>query len=221
MHVTNLNKIGIKYLADLQLNEFSQLRDELDILWKNGQSNISNNLYDKIVDSINYELIQLNNDPYEYIVKKTDNQVKNLVDYLTQTHTQGRALVENSIWDILNHELILRNVMNINLTINYPSNWTTMSLNEIPVQFILLSSISQEYQDVGTFFSKSLRKSSVIIYSIIRIQNIRLWYIFQQLQKQILNNSQRLFHGTASPTHQKLIKYHGFAHSYCPGGAYW
>lgn len=218
MHATNLSNIGIKYLGNLQLDDFCQLRDELDILWKNGQSKISNNLYDKIIDSINYELTQLNNDPYNYVVKKTDNELKKFINYLNQLHSQGKPLVENSIWDILNQELIMRNLININSTLIYPSNWTTMSLNEIPIQFISLSHTSQEYQDISNLFSKSLGKSSVIIYSIIRIQNLRLWYIFQELQKIIPNSSQRLFHGTASLTHQKLIMYHGFYRSYCPGG---
>jgi glutathionyl-hydroquinone reductase len=97
MHATNLAKIGIKYLSDLQLDDFCQLRDELDKLWKNGQSTISNNLYDKIIDSINYELTQLKNEPYDFAVRKTDNELKKVVDYLTQLHSQGQPLVENSI----------------------------------------------------------------------------------------------------------------------------
>lgn len=52
MHATNLANIGIKYLGDLQFDDFCQLPDELDILWKNGQSVVSNNIYDKVVDSI-------------------------------------------------------------------------------------------------------------------------------------------------------------------------
>ena len=59
------------------------------------------------------------------------------------------------VWDILNQELTMRNVINFNSTLIYPSNWTTMSLNEIPVQFISLSHSSQEYQDISTFFSTS------------------------------------------------------------------
>jgi hypothetical protein len=48
--------------------------------------------------------------------------------------------------------------MNVNSTLTYPSNWTTMSLNEIPIQFISLSHSTQEYQDISKFFSKSLGK---------------------------------------------------------------
>jgi hypothetical protein len=93
-----------------------------------------------------------------------------------------------------------------------------MSLNEMPIQFISLSRSSQEFQDISDFFSKSLGKSSIVIYSIIRIQNLRLWHIFQELQKVIPNGSRRLIHGTASPAHQKLVMHHGFYHSFCPGG---
>jgi len=218
MHARNLANNGIKYLGSLQLDDLCQLRDELDTLWKNGQSVVSNNLYDKVVDGINYEITQLKNDPYVFSVKKTDNELRKLLDYLTQLHSQGKPLVENLVWDILNQELTMRNVMNFNSTLTYPSNWTTMSLNENPIQFITLSHSSQEYQDISNFFSSTLGKSSVAIYSIIRIQNLRLWYIFQELQKLIPNGSRRLFHGTASPTHQKLIMYHGFYSSFCPGG---
>ncbi|CAF0805226.1 unnamed protein product [Rotaria sordida] len=89
MHATKLANIGIKYLSDLQLNDLYQLQDELNTLWKNGQSKISNNLYDKIVDSINYEITQLQTDPYNYTITKTDNELKKLVDYLAQLYSQG------------------------------------------------------------------------------------------------------------------------------------
>ncbi|CAF3132582.1 unnamed protein product [Rotaria sp. Silwood2] len=218
MHATKLANIGIKYLGDLQLDDLYQLQDELNTLWKNGQSTISNNLYDKIVDSINYEITQLKNDPYNYAVTKTDNELKKLIDYLTNLHSRGQSPIENSIWDILDHELTMRNTINFNSSLAHPSHWTTMSLSENPIQFIKLCRSSQEFQDISNFFSKSLQKSSTVIYSIIRIQNLRLWNIFQELQKIISNNIQRLFHGTASISHQKLIMYHGFYHSFCPGG---
>jgi hypothetical protein len=218
MHATNLANIGIKYLTDLQLDDLYQLQDELNTLWKNGQTKISNTLYDKIVDGINYETTQLKTDPYNFAIKKSDNELKKLVDFLTQVHSQGKGLVENSIWDILNQELTMRNMIDIKSTGSYPSNWTTMSLDELPIQFISLSRSSKEYQDISNWFSKSLEKPSVVIYSIIRIQNLRLWSIFQELQKVIPYGSRRLIHGTASPTHQKLVMYHGFYSSYCPGG---
>lgn len=219
MYANNFATIGIKYLADLQLNELCQLRDELDIQWKNGQSVVSDKLYDKVIDSIDYELPQLKTNTYEYGVKRTDQQLKNLLDYLTQLHSQGKSIVENIVWDILNRELNIRQALIKNTTLSYPSNWTTMSLNENPIQFISLDHSSEEYQNISNFFLKSLEKSSSVIYSIIRIQNLRLWYIFQELQKLIPHNTQRLFHGTASHTHQKLIMYHGFCSSFCPGGA--
>jgi len=219
LHATSLANIGIEYLSNLQLDELCQLRDGLDILWKNGQSNISNNLYDKVIDSINYEMIQLNNNTYDFVVKKSDKNLKNLLDYLNKLNSQGKTLVENFIWDIINQELIMRNIINFNPTLSHPSNWTTMSLNEIPIQFISLSHLSQEYRDISKLFSQSLGKPSVAIYSIIRIQNLRLFYIFQELQKTIPNGSRRLFHGTASLKQQKLIMYHGFYSSFCPGGA--
>jgi hypothetical protein len=218
MHATNLKNIGIKYLNDLQLDDLYLLQDELNTLWKNGQSLVSNNFYDKIVDSIDYETTQLKTDPYKFAVKKSDVELKKLVNYLTQVHSQGKSLVENSVWDILNHELTIRNMINLNSITSYPSNWTTMSLNELPIQFISLFRSSQEFQDLSNFFSQSLGKPATVIYSIIRIQNLRLWYIFQELKKQISNNIQRLIHGTASPTHQKLVMYHGFGHSFCSGG---
>ena len=218
MHATKYVSIGIKYLGELQLDDLCQLQDELNTLWANGQSAVSNDLYDKVTDSINYEITQLKSDPYNYAVKKDDTELKKLLDYLTQLHSQGKGIVENSVWDILNHELTMRNGINFNSTVTCPSNWTPMSFNEIPIQFISLSRSSQEFQDISDFFSKSLAKSSTVIYSIIRIQNLRLWYIFQELQKIIPNGIRRLFHGTASPTQQKLIMYHGFYHSFCPGG---
>jgi len=219
MHGTSLANIGVAYLTDLQLDDLCQLRDELDILWQNGQSKISNNLYDKVIDSINYEILQLKNDTYDYVVKKSDKNLKNLLNYLNKLHSQGKSLVENVIWDIIKQELTIRNIINFNPTLIHPSNWTTMSLNEIPIQFISLSHLTQEYRDISKFFSISLEKSSVVVYSIIRIQNLRLFYIFQELQKTIPNGSRRLFHGTASPIQQKLIMYHGFYNSFCPGGS--
>jgi hypothetical protein len=218
MHATNLVNLGVKYLSDLQLDDLCQLRDQLDTLWNNGQSKVPNNVYDKVADSINYEITQLKNDSYEYAVKRSDNQLKKLLDYLTQLHSQGRPLVENLVWDILNQQLSMRNLIDVNSKVICPSNWTSMSFNENPIQFISLSHSSEEFQDISKFFSASLNKSSVAIYSIIRIQNLRLWSIFQELQKPIPNGSRRLFHGTASPTHQKLIMYHGFYSSFCPGG---
>ncbi|CAF2838936.1 unnamed protein product [Rotaria sp. Silwood2] len=101
MHATKLANISIKYLSDLQLDDLYQLQDELNTLWENGQSKISNNVYDKIVDSINYEITQLKTDPYNYAVTKTDNKLKKLVDYLTKLHSQGTSPIGNSIWNIL------------------------------------------------------------------------------------------------------------------------
>ncbi|CAF1453404.1 unnamed protein product [Adineta steineri] len=218
MHASNLKISGINYLNGLQLDDLYQLQNELDMLWKQGQSTVSNNLYDKITDSINYDLIQLKTDPYKFAVRKSDIELKKLVDFFTQAHSQGRNLIENSVWDILNQELSMRGKINVNLVVSYPSNWIGISLNELPIQFISLSRLSQEFQDILKFFSQSLGKSSIVIHSIIRIQNLRLWSIFEELKKQLPNNIQRLIHGTASPITQKLIMYHGFYHSFCPGG---
>lgn len=218
-HANNLIQIGLKYLGDLQLNELCQLRDELDALWNQGHAKVSNTIYDKVADGINYEVTLLKNDPYTYGVKRTDQQVKKLLDYLTLMHSKGRAMVDNFIWDTLNQELSIRNTINANSMISYPSHWTGMSLEENPVEFITISRSSAEFQEIEKTFTTSLNQSGkIVIYSIIRIQNLRLWLIFQQLQKIIPNGSQRLYHGTASPTHQKLIMYHGFYHSVCPGG---
>ncbi|CAM4817718.1 unnamed protein product [Rotaria magnacalcarata] len=218
MHTTKLANIGIKYLSDLQLDDLYQLQDELNTLWKSGQSTISNSLYDKIADGINYEVTQLAADPYNYAVKINDNELHKLLARLTGLHSQKKSPVANSVWDILSHELAMRNFVAIHPPLTYPSHWTRMSLSENPVEFITLSQISQEFQDLSSVFSKSLGKSSVAIYSIIRIQNLRLWSIFQELQKTLPNNIRRLFHGTASAEQQKLIMYHGFFHSFCPGG---
>lgn len=57
-----------------------------------------------------------------------------------------------------------------------------------------------------------------MVYSIIRIENIRLWNIHQQLQRNIRCESTRLIHGTASSMQQQSIIYHGFYQSYCPNG---
>ncbi|UJR32352.1 hypothetical protein I4U23_019815 [Adineta vaga] len=219
MHATNIKSAGLKYLNGLQLDDLCQLQDELNIAWKNGQSVVSNAIYDKISDSIQYETTQLKTDPYNFAMKKTDGELKKLIDFLTQIHAQGRPLVDNSIWDTLNRELNLRNLININSLLTYPSIWIGMSLTETPIQFISLSRTSQEFQDLSKFFSLSLGQSSVVIYSITRIQNLRLWYIFQQLLQSFPKNIQRLIHGTASSTHQKLIMHHGFCHSFCPNGA--
>ena len=219
-HANNLVNMSLKYLGDLQLNDLCQLRDELDTAWSQGQAKVSNQVYDKVADGINYEVALLKNDVYAYGVKRTDQQLKNLLDYLTVLHGKHRPLVDNTVWDILNQELAVRNVMKGNIAIQYPSHWTGMSLDDNPVEFITLSHSSAEFQEIGRFLSSSLpRPEKTAIYSIIRIQNLRLWLIFQELRKTIPNNSQRLFHGTASSTHQKLIMYHGFSRSFCPGGA--
>ena len=218
MCATQLASIGIKYLGNLQLDDLFQLQNELNILWKDGQSRISNHLYDKVIDSIDYELTELKTDPYNFAVTKTDDELTKIVNYFTQLYSQGKSVIEDSLWDALNQELTMRKIINFNSPLTYPSNWTAMSLDENPVQFISLSRSSQEFQDVSDFFSKSLEKSSIVIYSIVRIQNLRLWHIFQELQKIIPNGSRRLFHGTASSSHQKLIMYHGFYRSFCPNG---
>lgn len=218
-HANNLMQTGLKYLGDLQLGELCQLRDELDRAWSQGQAKVSNHIYDKVADGIDYELTQLKTDPYAYGVKRTASQLKKLLDYFTQMHSKGRAMVENFIWDTLNQELTIRHTIDANTMLNYPSHWTGMSLEENPVEFITLSRSSNEFQNIEKTFTTSLNPSGkTVIYSIIRIQNLRLWLIFQQLQKIIPNGSQRLYHGTASPAHQKLIMYHGFYHSVCPGG---
>ncbi|UJR19568.1 hypothetical protein I4U23_022698 [Adineta vaga] len=218
MHAAKLASMGICYLGDLQLDDLCQLQEELNALWKNGQSTISNTLYDKIGDGINYELMQLTNDPYDFVVKKTDSQLKNITVYLTQFSTEGKSLIDKSIFEILNQELKLRNFLIPDSTITLPTHWTSVSMIESPVTLITLSRSSQEFQDISDFFTKSLKKSSVVIYSIIRIQNIRIWLMFQQVQKAISSTSTRLIHGTASLVQQKLIIYQGFCHSYCPGG---
>ncbi|CAF3640812.1 unnamed protein product [Adineta steineri] len=218
MHTAKLASMGISYLGDLQLDDLCQLQEELDSLWKNGQSTISNTLYDKVVDGINYEMIQLTNDPYDFVVKKNDSQLKKIVVYLTQLNAQGKPLFDKSISDILNQELALRNVLIPDPTTTFPQHWTSVSMIESPVTLISLSRSSQEFEDISNFFTKSLQKSSVVIYSIVRIQNIRLWCMYQQVQKAISSISTRLIHGTASLAHQKLITYHGFYRSYCPGG---
>jgi len=58
MHIDELMKKGIQYLADLQFDDLCQLKNELNILWQNGQSRVLNLLYDKVVDSLNYEKIK-------------------------------------------------------------------------------------------------------------------------------------------------------------------
>ena len=218
MHAAKLGSTGIRYLGDLQLDDLCQLQEELDSLWKSGQSTISNALYDKVVDGISYEMSQLSGDPYNFAVKKTDSELKKMVAYLTQLHSQGKPRVDNSIWDILNQELSLRNVIIPDSTITFPSHWTAVSTIESPVTFISLSRSSQEFQEISNFFIKSLQQPSAVIYSIIRIQNTRLWHMHQQVQKAISSISTRLIHGTASPVHQKLVTYQGFYRSYCPGG---
>ncbi|CAF1399692.1 unnamed protein product [Didymodactylos carnosus] len=103
-------------------------------------------------------------------------------------------------------------------TVIFPPHWTAASITESSVQLIPLSQSSQEFQDLSNFFAKSLGKPSTVVYSITRIQNVRLWHIHQQLQKIIPHGSRRLIHGTTSPLTQKLIMDHGFCRSYCPGG---
>ncbi|CAF0951558.1 unnamed protein product [Didymodactylos carnosus] len=218
MHASQLANIGIHYLGDLQLDDLCQLHEELDILWKSGNSQVANNLYDRVVDSIAHETSRLNNDPYDYAVKKTDSQLDKLVRYLTQLNPQREPRVYDTVWDILNQELSIRSQMGSCSTVTFPPYWTAASITESPVQLIPLSQSSQEFQDLSNFFAKSLEKPSTVVYSITRIQNVRLWHIHQQLQKVIPHGSRRLIHGTASPLTQKLIMYHGFCRSYCPGG---
>ena len=99
-----------------------------------------------------------------------------------------------------------------------PSHWAVALENESSVQLVTLARSSQEFQDLSEYFAKSLDRLSTVIYSIIRIQNFRLWIIHQQLQRTIQCESTRLIHGTASPLQQKRIIHHGFHRSYCPGG---
>jgi hypothetical protein len=157
-------------------------------------------------------------DPYEFAMKKTDIQLDKMINYLNQLHSQGRPCIDDSIWDILNRELIVRKSLSLNSIVNVPSHWTARSMTETPIQFVTISRSSQEFQDISKFFIDSLGKSSVVIYSIVRIENLRLWHIYQELQKTIPNGSTRLIHGTASSYHQKKIMHHGFCQSYCDNG---
>jgi hypothetical protein len=216
MYASKLASEGIRYLGDLQINELCQLQEELDGLWSSGQSKVSNNLYDKVVDSINYQLSQLASDPYNFVMKKTDSDLKNIVAYFGQLFTQGKFRIDNVSWDVLRQELDIRNHLIADPTITYPSHWTAD--RESPVKLITLTRSSQEFQDLSDYFIKSLGQPSTVIYSITRIENIRLWNIHQQTQRSIRCESTRLIHGTASSMQQKSIIYHGFYHSYCPNG---
>jgi hypothetical protein len=218
MHASKLASEGIRYLDDLQINELYQLQEELDVLWNSGQANISNGLYDKVVDGINYEISQLSSDPYNFVLKKTDSELKNIVDYFGQLYSQGKSRIVDAIWDILHQELVLRNNVITDLNITFPSHWTAVSERESTVQLITLPRLSQEFQDISDYFIKSLGQTSTVVYSITRIQNVRLWNIHQQLQRTIRCESTRLIHGTASLRQQKSIIYHGFYGSYCPNG---
>ena len=218
-HIQQLSTTGLAYLANLQLDDLCRIRDELDSLWSRGQSSISNRIYDKIVDGINYELNLLKSDPYTYSTKRTGIQVKKLLDYFNDLYTQGRPMIDNAVWDILNRECQLRQALvSSSSSITAPSHWTNVSLDELPVQFIPLSRSSKEFLDLSAYFVQSLGQASTAIFSITRIQNLRLWSIFQQLKNVIPNEPRRLIHGTASPAHQKLIMHHGFMQSFCPGG---
>lgn len=96
MHATQLASEGIRYLGSLELNELCQLQGELDALWSGGQRNISNNLYGNFVDGINYEISQLSSDPYSFVLKKTDSELKNIVDYFGQLYSQGKGRIDNA-----------------------------------------------------------------------------------------------------------------------------
>ncbi|CAF4633839.1 unnamed protein product [Rotaria sp. Silwood2] len=149
---------------------------------------------------------------------KTDSEVKGLVDYFTQRQAQGQSRIGNSSLGILQKELALRNDTIVDPTIQFPSHWTNMYPTDSSVQLIPLTRSSQEFQEISDYFIKSLGHPSTVIYSIIRIQNIRLWNIYQQVQRTIQCTSTRLIHGTASLSQQKLITFHGFYWSYCPNG---
>jgi hypothetical protein len=56
---------------------------------------------------------------------------------------------------------------------------------EPPMTLISLSCSSQEFEDISDFFIKSLQRPAVVIYSIIRMQNIRLSPMYQQVEKAI------------------------------------
>ena len=77
-HAAKLATGGIRYLGDLQLSNLVQLHDELNALWNSGQSQVSNSLYDKVVDGINYETSQLTSDPFDFVVKRTNYELKNI-----------------------------------------------------------------------------------------------------------------------------------------------
>jgi hypothetical protein len=218
MHASKLTNEGICYLGNLQIGELCQLQEELDVLWNSGQSKLSNNLYDKVTDSINYEFSQITSDPYNFVLKKSDVELKNIIDYFGQSRSQGKPRIDDAIWNILHQELVLRNNLIVDPNITFPSHWTAVSEKESPVQLVTLTRSSQEFQDISDYFIKSLGRPLTVVYSIIRIQNVRLWNIHQQLQRVIQCGCTRLIHGTASPLQQKSIIYHSFYRSYCPGG---
>ena len=218
-HVANLHSTGLRYLGSLQLHELCRLRDEMNTLWKNGQVMFSNNVYDKVVDGIAYELSQLTSDPYVYVSKREECALKLLMDYLNEVYGQGDPLVSDEIWKLINRELSLRASLPSSASLVLPGHWTSMTLSESPVRLISLSRSSDEFKDLCTFFRQSLNQPSTVIYSIVRIENLRLWSMFQSVQQVMPNKTiTRLFHGTASSEHQKLVLHHGFVHSFCPGG---
>lgn len=218
MSANKLVKEGIQYLGNLQLHELWQLRDELNMLWNSGQTQVSNNLYDKVVDGIGYELSQLTNDPYEFSLRKTDEDLQNLLAFFGQLYAQRKSPINHGIWNVINQERILRSYLVADSSITYPTHWTITSQREPSLQLIPLTRSSEEFQDISKYFIRALEQPSIVIYSIIRIENSRLWNIHQQLQRQIQCQSTRLIHGTASSTEQKAIMHHGFYHSYCPNG---
>ena len=219
MSVSKLAKEGIRYLGELQLHELWQLREELNILWNSGQTKVSNNLYDKIIDGIDYEVSRLTNDPYEFALRKTDEDLQNLLAYFGQLNAQGKSPINNDICNVISQERILRSYLIADSSITYPAHWTITAQKEQSVQLIPLTRSSDEFQDISKYFIHSLGQPSTVIYSITRIENPRLWNIHQQLQQQMQCQSTRLIHGTASTAQQKSIIHHGFYHSYCPNGS--
>ena len=218
-HVAHLHTAGLRHLGSLQLHDLCRLRDEMNVLWKQGQATFSNEVYDKVVDGIAYELGQLISDPYEYVNKREENALKLMMDYLNEVYGQGNPLVSNEIWQLIKRELSLRASLPSSDSIVSPGHWTRMTLTESPVRLISLSQSSDEFKDLCSFFSQSLGQSSTVIYSIVRIENLRLWSMFQSVQSMIPNKTiTRLIHGTASSVHQKLVLNHGFVQSFCPGG---
>lgn len=207
--VETLVKNGFQSLNKFELSDLIEIRDELNSLWQLGKSPISNSFFDKIVDSIEFEMNFLKENPFDFASSRSDEEIFKLFSCFNRKYDEGRPLIDDSIWKIISGEIRQRTFLH---------NMKNDEVFSNPVRLVFLPKKSQEFEKIEQFFVESLGQTSTIVFSIRKIENLRLEMIFRNFEEKFPRTTVQLFHGTSSSEQQNFIVHQGFSSSFCPNG---